>query len=131
MLDNKFTDHDSAFYAQARDLHFGSAPVIQMVIDLEQGQERETDGPETELAYADFFLCDQQRVIERVSQVSMRDADQTAHSAPEALARIQSRQAAQVAAFGGKHFSRQPAGTPLIILPHILQNVCHLQALAE
>src|SRR6185369_9598337 len=63
--------------------------------------------------------------------MSVRNSDQTADAAFEPLTVSRRWQVRQVAALGSENVARQPAETQAIILPHILNNICHLKSLAE
>ena len=61
----------------------------------------------------------------------MRHADQLAHTGVEAGAGGLGRKARQIHVVRGENLSRQPASAAAAILPHILQDIGHLQALRE
>ena len=61
----------------------------------------------------------------------MRHTDQLAHTGVEAGAGGLGGKACQIHVVRGENLSRQPAGAAAAILPHILEDIGHLQALRE
>src|SRR5262249_42273051 len=93
---------DRPFDAEPRYFDLAAVRIIEMMIDLAQRQDGETDGPEAEFADAGLLPRYEQRIGDGVSQMRLRDADQAAHAALEARPVSRRRQIREVAAFLGE-----------------------------
>ena len=104
---------------------------VGFAMDLAQRQHGETDRPKTEAPDADLALRNHAGVLERVAQVRVREADELVEALLERGRRVQLLEAREVEVAARKHRARQPACVRLPVVPDVLQDVRHLQPLAE
>ena len=100
-------------------------------MDPLQSQHGKPDSPQAEAANSRLVAGNQQSERKRIAQVRMRHADQFAHRGVKAGIRLAGAQRLQLEAVAGEHVLREPARSAAAILPDILQDVGHLQALSE
>ena len=114
-----------------RHFHVATGGELRIPVELAESEHGESDGPQAEAPDARLAARDQQRVLERVAQVRVRDADEPVHAGAERIDVAARLELAQLEARFLEHVARKPAGIGAPVFPHVLQNVGHLQALAE
>ena len=87
--------------------------------------------PEAKAADPRFRAGDQQRVLERVTQMPVGDRDEFEHAGGKSRVIGFGHQQIEIDSVARKYFLREPAGAAAPILPHVFQNVRHLQPLGE
>src|SRR5690606_23726501 len=123
--------HDRRLDGAARDFDLGARAEVRVAMNLTQRQHREADGPQAEAADADLALRDQARVLERVAQMRVRDAEQMIQAFAETARQMPVLEPLEAEAVLTEDRARQPARVRASIVPDILQDVRHLQALPE
>ncbi len=101
-----------------------------MRMQLAQRQHREPDRPETETPNALLAFRNHARVLERVTQMRVRDADQPLEPFAKRVALVQILEPREIEVLREDR-ARQPARVRLTIVPDVFQDVRHLQSLAE
>ena len=115
----------------ARDLDFVPGGEAAVAVDVAQGQHRHAQRPQAEAPDPGLIAGQQQRVLQRIAQVHAGDADQVPQGLLEFPAVAQGGGAVQGHAVALQHRLRQPAHVALLVVPDVLEDVGHLQALAE
>jgi len=114
----------------ARDFHLDTCRKLRISMDLLQSQHRKPDGPQAKAAdpasFAGSAMC-----IPARAQMSVGYADELAHAGREAGIGRCGRQLRQVHAVRRENLLGQPASAMAAVLPHVLQDVGHLQPLRE
>ena len=112
---------------------FTSAPErnVGVAVNLAQREHREADRPETEAPDADLALRDHAGVLERVAQMRVAEPEQLVEPFLERARRVQLFEPLELEVAAREHRARQPARVRLPVVPDVLQDVGHLQALPE
>src|ERR1044071_3379074 len=108
-----------------RNFYLVASGVVEMPIDLAQGQYRQSDRPQTKVSYADLLARNEQCIMQRVFQMSMSDPYQALNAALKLRRVFSASQPTQLEMLLNKNLPRQPTGAVLVILPHVFQNIGH------
>ena len=102
-----------------------------VAVQRAQGHQGQTDGPEAEAPQPGLAGGDQQGIVEGVAQMGVGDGDEFVEQGGELGGAAGSFEGGRVDAMFAHQGLGQPAGAPGPVVPHVFQDIGHLQALAE
>ena len=101
------------------------------MVDFPQREHGETECPEAEAADAGFLRGDGERIRERIAQVCVGDADELIDGGVEGGAIASGGQRFELEPGAAEDIAREPAHAASPVVPGVLEDVGHLEALAE
>src|SRR6185436_20056879 len=115
----------------ARHFDLAAGAERRVAMDLAQREHGEADRPQAKAADSRLALRNQARVLERIAQMRVTDADQLVQAVAERGLRVPRLEPFEIHRAARENGARQPARARLTVVPDVLQDVRHLQTLTE